>query len=172
MRHVIGFLAGLVLAPVLLLGSGWAFTRIGGLGGGETAFLTTSGLLTLAGLFGLALLLGLIMVPPRLTPLLPGITGMSLVAFTAVNVLRPELFERLPSVPGLGGALTLTGLGLYLPLAFALVMPMFVGSRWVRETVYEEGPVTPDEYFDGLYEEEEELVDHQPRRGGHRRRAG
>ncbi|RNL81826.1 hypothetical protein [Halostreptopolyspora alba] len=172
MRHVVGFLAGLILAPVVLLGSGWAFARVSGLGGGETAFLSTSGLITLAGLFGLALLMALVLVPPRLTPLLPGVTGLSLAGFTAVNVLRPEVLDRLPGVPGLEGALTLTGLGLYLPLALALLIPMFVAHRWRQETdTYEETPVTPDEYFDGLYEdEEEERGESQPRRGGRRRR--
>ncbi|MBB4931962.1 hypothetical protein F4561_002782 [Lipingzhangella halophila] len=169
MRHVVGFLAGLILAPVVLLGGGWAFTRMSGLGGGEAAFLTTAGLIGLAGLFGLALLMALVMVPPRLTPLLPGITGLSLAGFTAVNVLRPELLERLPGVPGLGGALELAGLGLYLPLAFALVIPLFVASRWVRAEPYEESAVTPAEYFDGLYGDEEEPPE-ESRRGGRRRR--
>lgn len=173
MRHVVGFLAGLILAPVVVLGSGWASARLSGFGGGETAFLTTSGMITLAGLFGLALLMALVMVPPRLTPLLPGVTGLSLAGFTAVNVLRPDMLDRVPSVPGLEGALTLAGLGLYLPLAFALVIPMFVAGRWIQEVdTDEETPVTPDEYFDGLYEEEAATAESQPRRGGHRRRAG
>ncbi|WP_046470565.1 hypothetical protein [Allosalinactinospora lopnorensis] len=169
MRHVVGFLAGLILAPVILLGSGWAFARLTGLNRDGAAFLSTSGLVTLAGMCGLALLLALLMVPPRLTPLLPGVAGLSLAGFTAIHVLRPEILERLPSLPGLGGAITLTGLGLYLPLGLALIVPMFAAARWSRREMVEEN-LASGEYLDGIYEDGEEAQ--LPRRGGRRRKSG
>ncbi|MDA8370006.1 MAG: hypothetical protein M0026_09045 [Nocardiopsaceae bacterium] len=169
MRHVAGFFVGLILAPVVLLGTGWALPRLIETNGSGGTFVSTTGLIPVAALGAVALLAGLALVPPRLTPLLPGVAGLGLIAVTAVEVVRPDLVERLPDLPGLEGALTLTGLGVYLPAAVVLLLPLFVPSRWRSRD--EGGPVTEEDYFNGLYDEDYEDEGRQARspRGGHRR---
>ena len=162
MRHVVGFFVGLLLAPVVVLGVGWAQPRLAALNGAGGTYADTAGAITVAGLGAVALVVAATLVGPRLTPMLPGIAGLTVMAASAVVVLRPALVDRVPSwVPGQEGAVLLLGLGVFLPLAVLMVAPMLVPSRWVRE---EQGGVSPDEYFDGLYDEDYEDED-GPRSG-------
>nr|WP_246425269.1 hypothetical protein [Streptomonospora nanhaiensis] len=137
------------------------------------SFTTTGGLVSLGALAVVALLVGLALALPRLTPLLPGVAGLTLVALTAAHHLRPDLAERAPALPGLEGAVTLLELGAYLPLGLALFLPMLVPARWAgRERGHE---VTEEEYFDGLYDEDYEeprgaRPGTGPAPGGHHRR--
>ncbi|MBB6171799.1 hypothetical protein HNR23_001859 [Nocardiopsis mwathae] len=153
MRHVVGFLVGLVLAPVVMLGAGWALPRLARASAAEATFLGAGGAATVAVLSVLALLVAVAMAAPRLTPLLPGVAGLALVGLSAAGVLRPELADRLPATPGLGGALDLLSLGVFVPVGLALVVPMFLASRWAGG---ERGGVSPEGYFDGLYDEDYE----------------
>ncbi|WP_017619009.1 hypothetical protein, partial [Nocardiopsis gilva] len=154
MRHFVGFLTGLVLAPVVVFGAGWALPRLTELKAQQATFLSAGGAVTLAVLSVLALLLAVAMAAPRLTPMVPGIAGLTLIGLSVGAVLRPELADRLPRGPGLSGALDLLPLGVFLPLGLALVIPMFLASRW---TGAEHGDgVTEEEYFDGLYDEDYE----------------
>ena len=150
MRHVVGFLSGLILGPVLLLLSGWAFSHLRRLHGSGLGALDGAGPLALAGLLGVGLVVALVAVPPRLTPMLPLGAALVLGGLTAVSVLRAHLLERLPSLPGSEGALALLPLGAYTPVVVVLFATVFVGARWRREA---EG-VTEEEYFEGLYEDE------------------
>jgi hypothetical protein len=154
-RHVVGFLSGLILGPVLLLLSGWAFSHLRRLHGAGLGVFDGAGPLALAGLVGVGLIVALVAVPPRLTPMLPLSTSIVLGGLTAVALLRAHLLERLPVVPGSEGALVLLPLGVFVPLAVVLFATVFVGGRWRRER--EE--VTEEEYFEGLYDEDD------PRRG-------
>ncbi|GAA1996820.1 hypothetical protein GCM10009799_24730 [Nocardiopsis rhodophaea] len=175
MRHLVGLLTGLVLAPVVVLGAGWALPRLTELKAQEATFLSAGGAATLAVVSALALLVAVAMAAPRLTPLVPGIAGLTLVGLTAGVVLRPELADRLPGSPGLSGALDLLPLGVFVPLGLALVVPMFLASRW--RGAEQAHDVTEEEYFDGLYDEDYEdderspLPAAAPRPGGHRRTA-
>ncbi|WP_304455007.1 hypothetical protein [Nocardiopsis sp. YSL2] len=151
MRHVVGFLSGLILGPVLLLLSGWAFSHLRRLHGSGLGALDGAGPLALAGLAGVGLVVALLAVPPRLTPMLPLGAALVLGGASAVSVLRMHLLERLPSLPGSEGALVLLPLGAFVPLVVVLAATVFVGGRWRRDP---EG-VTEDEYFEGLYGDEE-----------------
>ena len=154
MRHFIGFLSGLVLGPVLVVVSGWAFSHLQNLYVSGTGVLSGSGPLALAGLACVGLLLALVAVPVRLTPMLPFSAAAVLAGLTAVSLVRPQLVERLPDVPGMSGALVLLPLGAFVPVTLLLLAPLLVGQRWVRE---EEGP-DEEEYFDGLYDEDDRRV--------------
>ncbi|MFE9246113.1 hypothetical protein [Nocardiopsis sp. NPDC006938] len=153
MRHFVGFLSGLILGPVLLLLTGWAFAHLRGLHAVQASALQGTGPVALAGLVGVGLLVALVAVPPRLTPLLPFAASLVLAGATATALLRAHLLERLPVLPGVEGALTLLPLGVFVPLALVLATPVFVGARWVRDD--EDGP-TREEYFEGLYDDEDE----------------
>ncbi|GAA4901117.1 hypothetical protein [Streptomonospora salina] len=155
MRHFVGFIAGLVLAPVLILGTGWTLPRFADLSATGQSIVTAEGAVAIGAGASVALLVALAAVPPRLTPMLPGIAGLTLVGLTALQVLRPALVERVPAVvPGLEGATTLLSIGAYLPLGLLLFSPMLAPSRW---TGGDGGHgVTEEEYFDGLYDEDYE----------------
>ncbi|WP_053619362.1 hypothetical protein [Nocardiopsis sp. NRRL B-16309] len=152
MRHVVGFLSGLILGPVLLLLSGWAFSHLRRLHGSGLGALDGAGPLAVAGLVGVGLVVALLAVPPRLTPMLPLGAALVLGGVSAVAVLRGHLLERLPSLPGSEGALLLLPLGVFVPVVLVLLAPVFVGGRWRREP---EG-VTDEEYFEGLYGDDDE----------------
>ncbi|RCV47494.1 hypothetical protein [Marinitenerispora sediminis] len=158
MRHVVGFVVGLVvLTPLCLLGVGWAFRLVSAVAQGGGTLLAGSGLVGIAALCALALLLAVLLAAPRLTPLVPAVAGMALVGLTAAHLLRPELAERVPALPGVEGALSLLSLGLFLPVALALVVPMFLPSRWQSyrprgaHAAGEEG-----DYLDAFYDDEPE----------------
>ncbi|MFC7326978.1 hypothetical protein [Marinactinospora rubrisoli] len=173
MRHVVGFVIGLVvLTPLCLLGIGWAFRRVSAnaeVGGG---LLSTGGLTGLAALGVLALLLSVVVAAPRLSPLVPAVAGMALIGLTTTHLLRPELADRVPLVPGVEGALSLLSLGLFLPLALALVVPMFVPSRW--QSYRPRGAHAADDadgdYLNALQDEEDDRPP-LPRRRPERRTA-
>ncbi|PDP89671.1 hypothetical protein CQJ94_00455 [Glycomyces fuscus] len=156
MRHFVGFLFGLVLGPLLVLASGWAFTHLRGLHTAGLGLLQGSGPLAVAGLVCVGLLVAVVAVAPRLTPMLPLGAGLVVSSLSGLSLWRVHLLERLPQLPGTEGALVLLPLGVFVPLVVVLVAPLFVGRRWRRE---EEGP-TEEEYFAGLYEDGED-----PRRG-------
>ena len=151
MRHFVGFLSGLVLGPVLLLVTGWAFAHLRGLHTAGLSALQGTGPVALAGLAAVGLLIALVAVPPRLTPMLPFTTALVLAGLTGTALLRVHLLERLPTVPGTEGALVLLPLGVFVPVVLVLCAPLFVGGRWVRRD--EEAPTEEDGYFDGLYDE-------------------
>ncbi|MGW5878106.1 hypothetical protein ACWFMI_16335 [Nocardiopsis terrae] len=153
MRHFVGFLSGLILGPVLLLVTGWAFAHLRGLHAVGLSALQGTGPVAVAGLVGVGLLVALVAVPPRLTPMLPFAASLVLGGVSALALVRMHLLERLPVLPGTEGALTLLPLGVFLPLALVLAAPLFVGARWVRED--DEG-VGEEEYFEGLYGEDDD----------------
>ncbi|RKS08871.1 hypothetical protein DFP74_4594 [Nocardiopsis sp. Huas11] len=174
MRHVVGFLSGLILGPVLLLLGGWVFSHLRRLHGSGLGALDGAGPLALAGLLGVGLVVALLAVPPRLTPMLPLGASLVLGGVTAVSLLRPHLLDRLPVLPGSEGALVLLPLGAYVPLVVVLFATVFVGGRWRREP---EG-VTEEEYFEGLYGEDDDrrgpassALSGAPARSGPRHRA-
>lgn len=154
MRHFVGFLSGLILAPVLLLACGWTFSHLRTLHAAERGVLEGTGPVVLAGLVGVGVIVALMAVPPRLTPMLPLSVALMLGFVTAVALLRGNLLERLPDVPGLAGALDLLPLGVFVPVALVLAATVFVGGRWRRGDRDRE--VTEEEYFEGLYEEDED----------------
>ncbi|MDA0563438.1 hypothetical protein LG943_03705 [Streptomonospora sp. S1-112] len=173
MRHLVGFLVGLILAPVVALGTGWVLPRFIDLDADGRTFATAGGLVAVGTLAVVALLVGLALALPRLTPLLPGVAGLTLAGLTTAHHLRPDLVERVPALPGLEGAVTLLELGAYLPLGLALFLPMLIPSRWAGRERRPE--VTEEEYFDGLYDEDYEDPQRPrwgtaPDAGGHHRR--
>lgn len=151
-RHVVGLLSGLVVGPVLVLMSGWAFAHLRALHGAGLSVVQGAGPLAVAGLVGVGLLVALMAVPGRLTPMLPFGAALAVGGLTAAALLRMHLLERLPEVAGTGGALVLLPLGVFVPVVVLLVAPLFVGGRWRRreEVSEEEG------YFEGLYDDDEE----------------
>ncbi|AAZ55570.1 hypothetical protein JCM3263A_19880 [Thermobifida fusca] len=141
MRHFFGFVFGLLLGPVLLVAGGWVTPRVGALVNSTRGFFGPSEFLTLAALMVLALVVALVLVPPKLTPLIPGMAGVVLTGATVAHVLQPKWADQVfapLTVPGLGvvqlpgeeGVRALLEAGLVLPLAVAFLIPLFFPSRW------------------------------------------
>ncbi|MFI6578574.1 hypothetical protein ACIBFB_22550 [Nocardiopsis sp. NPDC050513] len=151
MRHLVGFLSGLVLGPVLVLSCGWVWSHLRGLHSSGLDALSGTGPVALAVLVGVGLLVAMVAVPPRLTPLLPVGAALVLGGLSAVAWLREAWLDRVPDVPGLTGALVLLPLGVFVPVAVVLMAPVLVGGRWRRR---DEDPVTAEEYFEGLYDDD------------------
>ncbi|GLU48441.1 hypothetical protein [Nocardiopsis ansamitocini] len=175
MRHVVGFIVGIVLVPVILLGTGWALPRITAVAESGGTFVGVTGLSAIGALSLLALFVAVVLAAPRLTPLLPGSAGLALAGLTALDLVRPDLVARIPHYPGVAGATTLLELGLYLPLALALILPLFLSSRWQSYRPRgahafgkgEEPDEDDDDYEDSYadYRDDTDYRDDEPRRG-------
>ncbi|MFV2196441.1 hypothetical protein [Nocardiopsis sp. LOL_012] len=152
MRHVVGFLFGLILGPVLVLACGWVFPRLKGVYASGAPVWEGSAPVALAGLAGVGLVVALLVVPSRLTPMAALVSALAVGGLSVLSLVRADLLERLPeSLPGAEGALSLLPLGVFVPLVVVLVAPVFSGARWRGEE--EDDEVTTEEYFEGLYEE-------------------
>lgn len=151
MRHVVGFLSGLLLGPLLVLIAGWAFSHLRNLYANDGSVLAGSGPLALSGLAAAGLILALVAVPSRLTPMVAFGAAVTMGGASAVAMVRMHLLERLPMVPGAEGALVLLPLGVFVPVVMVLLAPLFVATRW---TGREKGEVSEEEYFEGLYQQE------------------
>lgn len=151
MRHVVGFLSGLLLGPLLVLIAGWAFSHLRNLHANDSSVLAGSGPLALSGLAAAGLILALVAVPSRLTPMLAFGAAVTMGGASAVAMVRMHLLERLPMVPGTEGAMVLLPLGVFVPVVMVLLAPLFVGTRW---TGREKGEVSEEEYFEGLYQQD------------------
>ncbi len=142
MRHLFGIVLGVVLAAALFFGGGWGFHRLVSLTNVTSSQLTsTHGLTSLAALLGTGLLLGLLMAAPRVSPLATAVPGVAALAATALYVASPSraisLIPMKTTTYGLG-AHTLLGSGVYALLGLAMIIPLFVPSRWRKHPTDDE----------------------------------
>jgi hypothetical protein len=135
MRHVTGFILGLVLAAVLFAGGGWGVGRIMFLQRSTIALDSTFGIQALAALAGAGLLLGILLAVPAVSPLATGLPGLALLGWTVLLVVSASQALRLIPVHhgsiASGWQLLLTN-GVLAVLGAAMVVPLFVPSRWRR----------------------------------------
>lgn len=174
MRHVIGIAGAIGLATAVFFAASWGYLRllrIPVVNGGASTLPAQGGsllhdanvLYPFAALAGTALLAGVFIAVPKISPLAAGIPGLVLIAWTAafgINVRR-----AVQDIPLRGDAFG-TGFeamlmnGLLGAAGLALVVPLFVPSRWRGQRrflgagdtqVYEPvnvSPVGSDEYPD------------------------
>jgi hypothetical protein len=145
MRHLIGVALAIVMAAAVFFAASWGYFKLlsglagGGLpGGGGTLIHDHAVLEGLGALLAVGLLAGLLMALPMISPLAAGLPGLALLAWTGLyvfNVRRAVLYIPLKSQTyGVGfqnllfdGVLALAGL--------ALIIPLFVPSRWRSRAV-------------------------------------
>ena len=142
MRHVFGIIMGLVVTAVLFFGGGWGYQRLSGLMTTASPHLTsTRGLTSLGALLGTGLLIGILMVVPRVSPLATALPGAAALAATALYVASPShTLRHMPlktSTYGFG-AHTLLVTGVYALLGIAMIVPLFVPSRWRKPGIEDE----------------------------------
>jgi hypothetical protein len=154
MRHLVGVMLAIVMAAAVFFAAAWGYRKVligpaglGRLPGGGGSLLHNHAVLEGFGaLLGVGLLAGLLMAVPRISPLAAGLPGLALLAWTGLylfSVRHAVQYIPLKTRPyGMGfeallfdGVLALVGL--------AMVIPLFVPSRWRgRREVSEPEPYT------------------------------
>lgn len=133
MRHLLGLLLALVMAAALFFAATWGFTKLTALH--ATALTSPTGLGAVGAMAGTGLLLGLLLGVPRVSPLAAGLPGLVLLAWSAVLLVSSH--AALQYIPFKGysfgtGFQTLLVNGVLALAGTAMVIPLFVPSRWRR----------------------------------------
>ncbi|MGW5878460.1 YIP1 family protein [Nocardiopsis terrae] len=137
LRHLVGLLAGIALAPVLWVGAAWAADLFPKITQGDVSVTTVLSVVVLC-LLGFV---GAYLVGSRLSPLVAGASGALLAALCLWPVFSPESMGTAlywlndESVLYPGGA----GLGVALPLGVLLLGSAMLPNRW-RAASRDPGP--------------------------------
>jgi len=160
MRHVTGIGLAIVLAGAVFFAAGWGYLRLlrialstagtSALPAPGANLLHDTAVLSAAGaLAGTALLAGLFAAAPRISPLAAGLPGLALVGWSVWYGLSMRLaVQHIPlraDSCGAGFAALLEN-GLLAAAGLALVVPLFIPSRWrarPRRSGYWAGYTTP-----------------------------
>ena len=142
MRHMIGLVLALVLSAALFFGGGWGIAKFSVVDSGRgmrsaAAWTNLHTALPLAALIGAGLLLGIMLAVRRVSALATGLPGLALIGWSAFLLLRGR--HALTYIPMSGshyaagfGAMLSSGALLF--LGVALIIPIFMPSRWRRTT--------------------------------------
>ncbi len=141
MRHLIGILLAVVMAGVLFFAGAWGYLRLAALttplsrlpaGGGSllSDHRMLAGLIAVA---GTGLLAGILIAAPRISPLAAGLPGLLLLGLTVlylVSVRHAVHLIPLKSHPYGAGFEAMLVHGILGAAGLAMIVPMFVPSRW------------------------------------------
>jgi hypothetical protein len=141
MRHLVGLMLAIVMAAAVFFAASWGYLKllilpagVGRLPAGGGSLLHNHAVLEGFGaMLGVGLLAGLLIAVPRISPLAAGLPGLALLGWTGLylfSVRHAVQYIPLKSRPyGIGfeallfdGVLALVGM--------AMVIPLFVPSRW------------------------------------------
>jgi hypothetical protein len=127
-RHFFGFILGIVVAPGLVLATGWGFMRTQQLRNDPGGSLT----LAIAALAAAGLVIGVLMVAKWASPLATLLPGLSLLGWTIVYAVNPGQAALQLPVNKLvyQGMESLLVAGIYGLVGMALLIPTFTPSRW------------------------------------------
>ncbi|MGH3191358.1 MAG: hypothetical protein ACRDPY_06675 [Streptosporangiaceae bacterium] len=162
MRHLVGVVLAIVMAAAVFFAASWGFLRLG-LGSARPGVLPSGSLFSdrnllegFGAVLGTGLLAGIMMAVPWISPLASGLPGLALLGWTGFylgNVRRAVQYIPLKTHSyGMGfeamlfdGVLALAGL--------AMVIPLFIPSRWKRRNVaaapaQTQAPYAPEQYLD------------------------
>jgi hypothetical protein len=152
MRHLIGFILAIALGAALFFAAGWGFIHMTSLAAHGINLTGRTGLMALAALAGTGLFLGILLAVRAISPLATGLPGLVLLAWSAL--LAVSAHRALGWVPlqghsfGAGFRALLAG-GTLTLLGAAMIVPLFLPSRW-RGTVGEEEAEAPVTEASGL----------------------
>jgi hypothetical protein len=142
MRHLIGIVLGIAMGAALFLGGGWGFHGLNVLALSTHPHMTTSSaLIAIGALLGTGVLAGVLMAVPQISPLATGVPGVAALAATALYVARPT--RALSLIPmkhtNIGfGVHAMLVTGMFALIGAAMLVPLFVPSRWKRRQMDEE----------------------------------
>jgi hypothetical protein len=164
MRHKIGAGLAIVMAGVVFFAGCWGYLRLlrppapavplSGLPAGGGSLLSFHGVLgSLAAVAATGLLAGILIAVPRISPLAAGLPGLLLTGWTAlylVSVRRAVELIPLKAYPSGAGFEAMLFNGSLGALGLAMIIPMFVPSRWRTESDEDDLDLTmPGEFVSG-----------------------
>jgi hypothetical protein len=144
MRHRIGIVLAVIMTGVLFFPGAWGYLRLLRLpapadqlsdlpAGGGSLISEHHVLLALAAVAGTALLAGILVAAPRISPLAAGLPGLLLLGWTGLylaNVRQGVDLIPLRSDPFGAGFEAMLFNGVLGAAGLAMIVPMFVPSRW------------------------------------------
>ena len=144
MRHRIGIVLAIVMTGVLFFAGSWGYLRLlrlpapaaplSGLPAGGGSLLSFHGALAaLAAVAATGMLAGILIAAPRISPLAAGLPGLLLIGWTALylaSVRHAVELIPLKSYPSGAGYEAMLFNGILGAAGLAMIIPMFVPSRW------------------------------------------
>ena len=135
MRHLFGVVLGVLTGGALFVGAGWGVDKIATLRAGGSSLSSTHGLIAVAVVVAVGLLVGILLAVPAISPLAAGLPGVVLLGWSALLVASTARATRLIPLHAhtfaVGFHSMLTS-GVLALLGAALIVPLFVPSRWRR----------------------------------------
>lgn len=146
MRHVIGLVLAVLLAAAVFFGASWGYLRLLRIPvtNGAASTLPAAGgsllhdknvLLAMAALAGVGLLAGICVAAPRISPLAAGLPGLGLLAWSALyltNVDRAVRYIPFKADAFGAGFEAMLVNGVLAAAGLAMIVPLFIPSRWRR----------------------------------------
>jgi hypothetical protein len=173
MRHLIGILLAVVMAAVLFFAGAWGYLRLTALTT-PLSKLPAGSLLSdhhmlfgLAAVAGTGLLAGILIAAPRISPLAAGLPGLLLLGLTALylaSVRHAVHLIPLKSHPYGAGFEAMLVHGILAAAGLAMIIPLFVPSRWRARRGPEPDAIGDAEYIPGFGGITEPLVSGDPAR--------
>ena len=141
MRHLVGVMLAIVMAAAVFFAASWGYLKlligpagVGRLPAGGGSLLHNHAVLEGFGaMLGVGLLAGLLIAVPRISPLAAGLPGLALLAWTGLylfSVRHGVQYIPLKSRAYGAGFEALLFDGVLALLGMAMVIPLFVPSRW------------------------------------------
>jgi hypothetical protein len=173
MRHLIGILLAVVMAAVLFFAGAWGYLRLTVLTT-PLSKLPAGSLLSdhhmlfgLAAVAGTGLLAGILIAAPRISPLAAGLPGLLLLGLTVlylVSVRHAVHLIPLKSHPYGAGFEAMLVHGILGAAGLAMIIPLFVPSRWRAHRGPEPEVIGDAGYIPGFGGITEPLVSGDPAR--------
>ncbi|MGH3206088.1 MAG: hypothetical protein ACRDOA_00425 [Streptosporangiaceae bacterium] len=142
MRHLIGVVLAIVMAAAVFFAGSWGYLKLlsgsakGTLPAGSGSLIHDHAVLEGFGvLLAVGLLAGILMVLPMISPLAAGLPGLALLAWTGLylfSVRRAVQYIPLKSRTYGPGFEALLFDGVLALVGLAMIIPLFVPSRWRR----------------------------------------
>jgi hypothetical protein len=143
MRHLVGVVLAIVMAAAVFFAASWGYLRLGlGSarfaplpGGGGSLFSDRNLLEGFGAVLGVGLLAGIMMAAPRISPLASGLPGLALLGWTGLylgSVRRAVQYIPLKTHSFGMGFETMLFDGVLAMAGLAMIIPLFVPSRWRR----------------------------------------
>ena len=133
MRHLTGFILAIALGAALFFGAGWGITHLTSLAAPGAGLTSPTGLMALSALAATGLFLGIVIAVRAVSPLAPGLPGLVLLAWSALLAVREHQALRWIPLPGYSFAAGYRALlvsGVLALLGAAMIVPLFLPSRW------------------------------------------
>lgn len=153
MRHLIGVVLAIVMAAAIFFAASWGYLKLLSSPARGTVLPAGGGSLIhdhavlegFGALLAVGLLAGLLIAVPRVSPLAAGLPGLALLGWTGLylfSVRRAVRYIPLKSHSYGAGFEALLFDGLLAVAGLAMVIPLFVPSRWTRRAVVAAAPAT------------------------------